>query len=194
MMNNDHHKIAKTKYNILNLIKNRWSPRAFNDKEIDDEMIFQIIEAASWAASAMNEQPWRYIIAQKKNKDKFEKVLNCLSDGNKIWAKNAACLIVSLANKYYTQDKIPNRTYFHDTGLANANLIIEALNNNIYTHPMGGFSAEKIINTFNLPAELEPVIVLALGYLGDPETLPEDLKKRELAPRTRKPLNEIIIE
>lgn len=185
----NHKKIPQTQYPILDVLKNRWSARSFSDKKISQETLEQLLESASWAFSSMNEQPWRYIYAFK-GEPAFDKMWACLMAGNQPWSKNAAVLMLSLANTKFGNGNA-NRHAYHDVGAANANLLTEATANNIYGHIMGGFDYAKVQTEFNLPEQLEPVAVIALGYLGEPEQLEEPFRARELNARSRKSLNEI---
>ncbi|MCX7875078.1 MAG: nitroreductase family protein [Melioribacteraceae bacterium] len=183
-------KEAKTNYPINELIKKRWSARSFSEKEITEDEINTLFEAASWAFSAMNYQPWRYIYVKKTDKENFEKFVDCLSDGNKPWAKNASVLIFSYAKKKYDDGNL-NVSALHDVGAANATLILQATSMNIYGHLMGGYSRTKALELFNLDInEYEPVVFIALGYLDKPEKLEEPFKTREITPRSRKQINE----
>ncbi|MFZ5947875.1 MAG: nitroreductase family protein [Stygiobacter sp.] len=185
-------KEAKTIYPVNELIKKRWSARSFSNKEISDDELNTIFEAASWAFSSMNYQPWRYIYSKKSDKVNFEKFVDCLSEGNKPWAKNASVLIFSLAKKNY-DDGNKNIAALHDVGAANATLILQAASMEIYGHLMGGYSKTKAIELFNIDTqEYEPVVFIALGYLDDPEKLEEPFRTRELTPRTRKPIADFV--
>jgi nitroreductase len=181
-------KIATTKFPVLEIIQNRWSPRSFSDKQLSVDELNTLFEAASWAFSANNAQPWTYIYAFKGSEG-FEKLVNCLMPGNQPWAKNASVLMLSVANKMMGER--PYHVAKHDVGAANATLALQATSMGIYSHLMGGFSAEKAIETFGIDTEKqEPIVMIALGYLGEAEKLEEPFLSRELAPRTRKPLEE----
>lgn len=183
-------KEAKTIYPVHELIKKRWSARSFSDKEINQEILNTIFEAASWAFSAMNYQPWRYIFVHKSDKENFDKFVDCLAEGNKPWAKNASVLIFSLAKKNYDNGE-KNISALHDVGAANANLILQATSMNIYGHLIGGYSRTKAIELFDIDTdEFEPVVFIALGYLDSPEKLDEPYKSREVTPRERKKISE----
>lgn len=186
-------KEAKTTYPVNELITERWSPRAFSAKEITSEEIHTILEAASWAASANNEQPWSYRYALRGTPG-FEAMANCLMPGNQVWAKEAAALVLSIGKKTFHKNGVFNRSYLHDVGMANANLITQALTMDIYGHMMGGFDLPKTVSTFGLEENDDPICFIALGYLGSAEQLSEPFKSRELAVRTRKPLEEIAID
>ena len=190
-MNNN--KIAITKYPVLDLIKNRWSARSFSNKAILQKDLYTLIEAASWMFSANNEQPWRFISAEK-NTGSFKKILQSLNPSNAAWAKNAAAFIVSIAKINFAKEGNPiNNWAEHDLGAANAAMIIQATSMNIAAHPMAGFDAAKIKDSFELSEYLKPVAVIALGYLDKADKLEEPFKTRELSSRKRKELSEIIL-
>jgi nitroreductase len=151
-----------------------------------------LFEAARWAPSSFNEQPWRFIVAARENKTDFEQLLNCLIQGNIEWAQNAPVLILSVAKLHFTHDGKPNRHAFHDVGLAVGNLIIQATALGLSVHQMAGFYVERARETFGLPDGYEPVGGIALGYAAGVEMLPERLWKRVQSPRTRKPVEEIV--
>jgi nitroreductase len=183
-------KEARTIYNVHDLIRNRWSARSFSKKEISQDELNTMLEAASWAFSAMNYQPWIYYYVHKSDEENFNKIADCLLPGNKPWAKEAQAFIVSVAKKKYN-DGSPNRTVMHDIGAANALLMLQATAMNIYGHPMGGFDLKKCSEILNLDNnEFEPVVIFALGYLDEPEKLGEPYKTRELTERKRKPISD----
>jgi nitroreductase len=185
-------KIANTQHPVHALIKERWSARAFSDKNISDELLNQFIEAASWAASSMNEQPWLYYAAHRGT-PAFNQMAEVLMPGNQTWAKEAAVLLISVARKKFTNGN-PNRHYMHDVGAANQNLMLEATANGVLGHLMGGFDVVKTKEVFNLSEDLDPVVLIALGYPGSAEQLPAPFNEREVAPRSRKELSEILIK
>lgn len=149
-----------------------------------------LFEAARWAPSAMNEQPWRFIYATKEDEEAFERLGSFLVEGNS-WAKNAAALFITIAKTKYDFNGNPNKHAWHDVGLATGNLLLQATDLGLHIHLMGGFDAAKAQKVLGIPDGFEAVAMGAVGYAGDPETLPENLKARELAPRKRKPLSEI---
>jgi nitroreductase len=185
-------KEADTQNDIHPLIRKRWSARAFSDQAIDDATMQQLFEAASWAPSSMNEQPWIYIYAHKSD-PAFQDFFECLLTGNKLWNDNASVLVLSLAQKQFTNNANDNRHAWHDVGAANTLLLLQAADLNIFGHQLGGFDREKTIETFNLPENLEPVCFISLGYLGDVERLKEPFKTREFVKRTRKNISEFVI-
>lgn len=183
-------KIAKTTYNIDELISKRWSARAFSDKQISKEEVLTLIEAASWAPSSVNEQPWDYTYAFKGTNG-FEKMWDLLSTGNQLWVKNASIILMCTATKTFSKNGEFNRHYMHDVGMANANLLTQATAMEIYCHILGGFDRVRTDDAFNIPENKEVVCFIALGYLGDSETLDEPFKTREVTPRSRKSLDDI---
>ncbi|MCC3156060.1 nitroreductase family protein [Hymenobacter sp. 15J16-1T3B] len=188
------HKHAQTHYPVVDVIKHRWSPRAFTPQPLSDDDLRTLFEAAAWAPSAMNEQPWRFIYAHREQTEAFQRIWNCLLPGNQPWAKHAAVLVVVLARKTMGANDAPNRHYLHDTGMATANLLLQAASMGIHGHVMGGFDMAKTQEALHLPADLEPATFLALGYVGEAEQLEEPFRSRELAPRSRKPLSEFVFE
>ena len=181
---------ANTTHPVHELIRERWSPRAFSSKEITAYDMKTILEAATWAPSSSNEQPWRYQYAFKDTPG-FTALWECLTGGNKPWTKNASVLMVCIAKKTFIRNDKDNRHYMHDCGLANENLLLQATSMDIYGHPMAGFDIDKTIVTLNLKKDDEPVCFIALGYLGNADQLDEPNRTRETEPRTRKPVEEI---
>ncbi len=179
---------------VHELIQKRWSPRAFAARPVEDEKIMALFEAARWAASGGNEQPWRFIYATPAQAERFSKLFACLSESNQVWASAAPVLILTLVKTHNARTGRPNKYAWHDLGLAVGNLTAQASALDLYVHQMGGFSADKARELFALPADIEPVTMIAAGYLGDPDQLPDSLKERELAQQQRKPLAELILE
>lgn len=173
--------------NLNHLIKERWSPRAFGEQTISDQDLETLSEAASWAASSMNEQPWKYIIA-KRGSEAFNKMVTALMQGNQSWAKNASHLVISLAKKHFDRNGKVNRHAMHDVGAANTTMLLQAKELDIYGHMMGGFVSSKAEELFDVDADKwEIACFIALGYKGEATQLDEPLRARELAERTRKP-------
>ncbi len=177
---------------VHQLISDRKSIRAFSEKEISDDDLLTLIEAARLAPSSMNEQPWRFIAVKKDNEDSFQRMLECLNESNRNWAKHAAALILTVANKNHTAINKPNSYAWHDVGLAVGNLSLQAMSMNIFLHHMGGFNREGARKAFDIPENFEPVSIIALGYKGNPDTLPLPLRERELVASTRLPLKELV--
>ena len=185
-------KPAETQYPIHELLRRRWSPRAFSDRRVDPAIMRSLLEAARWAPSSYNEQPWSFIVATKDDPVEFGRLLSCLVEGNIQWAQHAPVLMVSVARLSFEDDGKPNRHAFHDVGLAVANLIVQATALGLVVHQMAGILPDRVRQLYGVPEQYEPVAGIALGYPGDPQSLPEGLRKRELAPRERKPLTEFV--
>jgi nitroreductase len=175
------------------LLQRRWSPRAFSAQPVEEEKLLTLLEAARWAASANNVQPWRFIYAAKEQDERYSKLFECLNERNQFWAKGAPALIMTLVKTHFEQGGQPNKWALHDLGLAVGNLTVQASALDLYVHNIAGFSAEKARELFNLPPDVEPVTMIAVGYLGDAEHLAEPLKERELAQQQRKPLAELTL-
>jgi nitroreductase len=186
-------KPAATDISLHELIRNRWSPRAFAEKSVPAEDLRSLFEAARWAPSSNNEQPWAYLVATKEDPENFAKMLGVLVEFNAAWAKNAPVLGLSVAHLKTARDGKLNRVALHDVGSASAQLTSEANARGLQVHQMAGFDADKACHAFTIPPDWEPVAAMAIGYPGDPESLPEKLRERELAPRTRKPLTEFVM-
>jgi nitroreductase len=170
---------------VLEVIQKRRSRRAYADKMVEPEKIRSLFEAARWAPSSLNEQPWFYIYATKDQEPLWNKIFDAIKEGNKVWARNARLLIVSLARKNFIRFDSPNPSARYDLGAANAFLSLQAAHLGLNVHQMAGFDEKAIIKNLGIPDRYEPVIVMAIGYPGDVETLPESLKAREFAPRER---------
>lgn len=186
-------KIADTEHDILSLIKRRWSPRAFDpNRPIEQEDLEALFEAASWAPSSRNEQPWRYYYAHASDEEGFQKLFNCLTKWNRKWVDNAAVLIAITRKTKFSKNGKPNKVAKHDVGLANSLLVMEALSRDIYAHMMAGYKKEATIETLGLPENEKPVCFMALGYVGELSVLPdENMKDQEREGRDRKDVSEI---
>lgn len=183
-------KIAKTQFPVIDLIRNRWSARSFADRQLSQQEVDTIVEAATWAASANNEQPWEYYYAFNGTAA-FEKLVGSLAQGNQPWAKNASVLMVSVARKTFAASHAENKMAFHDSGLANAQLMLQARAMDIYSHVMGGFDRNMVSDYLQLGDDRAVVCLIALGYLDTAEKLEEPFKTRELTARSRKPVHEV---
>jgi nitroreductase len=176
------------------LIRERWSPRVFADKPVPKEVLSSIFEAARWAPSSNNEQPWAFLVASKGDKDSFEKMLSVLVEFNATWAKGAPVLAIAVAHLAFAKNNAPNRNAQYDTGAATALLSVEATAHGLAVHQMAGFHTEKARQVFGIPPGWEAIAAIAIGYPGDPDSLPQPLKDRELAPRTRRPISEFVMD
>lgn len=186
-------KTAVTRLPVIDLIKKRWSARAFSEKNLSDEQLLTLIEAASWAPSSINEQPWRYRFGQRGT-DAFQRMWECLLVGNQPWAKNAAAILLCTAKKNFAKNGKTNRHALHDTGMANAFLMLQATEMGIFGHIMAGYDPEKIREAFHLEDDEVDVCLIALGYLGTPEQLEEPFKTREITPRSRRAAEEFVLD
>ncbi len=185
-------KPANTNYPIQELLARRWSPRVFSSRAVEVEKLRSLLEAARWAASCYNDQPWFYMVATKENAADYDQLLNCLVEGNREWARSAPVLMLSVARLTFAYNGKPNAWAFHDVGQAAANLCIQATALGLQVHQMAGFDAEKARTSFAIPQGFDPVAAFVIGYPGDPATLPEKLREREMAPRSRKSLAECV--
>jgi nitroreductase len=175
---------------ILEIIQERWSPYAFSSAPVEEYKIKAMFEAAGCAPSSGNEQPWTFVYATQNDSIIFDNFIGFLVDSNKVWAKNAFAIIISFARSNFAKSGKPNRHAFHDTGMAVSNLLLQALTMDIYVHQMAGYSVDKVRKYFNLHGEMEPVAVMAVGYLGDGSNLTPELLKRDEKRRPRKSINE----
>ena len=182
----------KPEHKILDLILNRHSPRAMSGEKLNDNEIMTLFEAAKWAPSSYNEQPWRFLYAKRETKD-WDLFFNLLGDFNKMWCKNAAVLVVIISKKTFTHDKTPNVVHSFDCGSAWENLALQTSSMNLVSHGMAGFDYDKAKKDLNVPDDFKVEAMVAIGKPGKKEDLPEDLKKNEVI-SGRKMLNEIIIE
>jgi len=177
---------------INELIEKRFSPLAFDKKAVEETKIKRLFEAARWAPSSRNEQPWRFIYATRDDGPAFENMLSTLAEGNRIWAQNVPLLILSIASVYSSFSGKPNYYAMHDTGMAVCNLLVQATEMGLYVHQMGGYDKKMARQKLGIPEGYDPVAMIAVGYRGNLNDLPEDLRKREQARRTRLPVDEIV--
>jgi len=179
---------------IEEILKRRWSPRAFSDRMVDREKLQSLFEAARWAASSFNEQPWSFIVATKQEPEAYATLLGCLTEKNQQWAQLAPVLMVSVAKLNFEKNGKPNRHAFHDVGMAVSNLNVQATTFGLYVHQMAGFSVEKVREVYGVAEGWEPVAAIAIGYPDDPNVLPEPFRQREIGPRQRKPIESFVFE
>ena len=187
-------KPAPSDYPIEELIRRRWSPRAFSDRMVEREKLASLFEAARWAPSSFNEQPWSFIVATKDKPDEYARLLSCLMEKNQQWAQLAPVLMVSVAKLNFAKNGKPNRHAFHDVGLAMGTMLVQATALGLFVHQMAGFSVESVREMYGLPEGFDPVAVIAVGYPADPEALPESFREQEVAPRRRKPISDFVFE
>jgi len=186
------HKPATTSAPVIDAIKHRWSPRAFDSRPVEPEKLRSLFEAARWAASSYGAQPWSFIVATKDDPENYKRVLETFVEFNQGWAKGAPVVALSVANHKFPHNGQPNRHAFHDVGQAAANLALQATALGLQIHQMAGIDPEKARKTFGVPEDHEVVAGFAIGYPGDPAGLPEPLRERELAARERKPLSSFV--
>ena len=183
-------KIANTDFPIHDLLARRWSARAFSTKTVEKSKLLSILEAARWAPSSRNEQPWRYVVFTDDNREKLDKARSVLLEINN-YAKRAPILICALTKRTYSDNGIYNKLHFHDLGAANENMFLESFNQGLIMHEMGGFNRDKARELFNIPDDYEVGIMIAIGYQDSHEILPERYREKANSPRERKPLSEI---
>jgi nitroreductase len=183
-------KSAKTDFPINDIIARRWSARAFSTRPVEKSKLLSILEAARWAPSSRNEQPWRYIIFTNDNPEKLNTAQSVLNEIND-YAKRAPILICSITRKTYSDNGNLNRLHFHGLGAANENMFLESFNQGLIMHEMGGFNVQKAREVFNIPQEFEAGVMIAIGYQDSHLVLPVGLREKAFAPRQRKRLSEI---
>lgn len=184
-------KSANPDHPIHEILRRRWSPRAFSDRRMAPETLQSLFEAARWAPSSANEQPWSFLVATKDDPEEYDRLLGCLVEGNQVWAKRAPALIVSVASKF-DRDRDPNPHAWYDAGQAVADLSVQATALGLFVHQMAGILPDKIRELYRIPDTHEPVTAIALGYPGNPDQLPDKLRQRESAPRTRKSIGSFV--
>jgi len=182
-------KPASADHPIFEPLARRWSTRAFADRSVDGATLASLFEAARWAPSSGNGQPWSFLVATKDDSAGHERMASVLVPGN-AWARKAPVLALSVA-ALDRADK-PNRHAYHDLGLATENLVIQAVSAGLAVHMMAGFNVDMAREIFEIPARYDPVTMIAIGYPGHPDSLHEDLRKKDVAPRERKPIGEFV--
>ncbi|MFA6194468.1 MAG: nitroreductase family protein [Patescibacteria group bacterium] len=184
--------IRKSELPITPLILNRWSPRALSGEKMGDEELLSLFEAAKWAPSAFNSQPWRFIYV-KNGTPSWDKIFSTLANGNKIWTAKAAALVLVISRNNFEYNDRPNPTASFDCGAAWQSLALEASARGLVAHAMSGFDFDAARANFKIPEDYQPEVVVALGHLGKKDDLPEDFQKIEF-PSDRKKVQEIISE
>ncbi len=180
-----HDKLTPTDAPILDIIQKRWSSLAFEPIQLKEEEIRSLFEAARWAQSSYNEQPWRYMYAAKGDADR-ETLESLLAEGNS-WAKSAGLLIISFAKKTFARNGTQNRHAMHDLGAASALITLQATSMGLNSHQMAGFDVAHANKALGVPTDFEPGSMMAIGHPADPAVLSEALQERERAPRSRNP-------
>jgi nitroreductase len=185
-------KPADNTYPIHDLLKRRWSPRAFAERPVEHDKLRSLFEAARWAPSAFNAQPWSFIVATKEDLSGYNRVFHCMTAANQRWAHLAPVLVLAVTNLCHPDTGKPNRFARYDLGLAVENLVLQATALGLFCHQTGGLDVEKARTEFNIPEGCEPVDIVAVGYLGSLDGLPDDLREPELGQRVRKPLTDFV--
>jgi nitroreductase len=192
MQESETERSRKSTYPINPLILNRWSPRSMTGEELDNEEIMSLFEAARWAPSSYNNQPWRFIYA-KRNTEHWDRLFSLLVEGNRAWAKNSALLVVVISRKNFEYNKKPARTHQFDAGSAWENLALEAFSRGIVAHGMQGFDYDKARIDLEIPTDFEVMAMIAIGKKGPRESLSPELQEKEKL-TDRKPLKDIVME
>jgi len=186
------HKQAQLDQPVHELIATRWSPYAFADRPVAVADLRSLFEAARWAASSYNEQPWCYIVATREQPDEFARLLGCLVEGNQAWAKAAPVLALGCTRLTFVLNGKPNAAALHDLGLASGSLSLEATARGLAVHQMIGILPDRAREVYHIPPDVQPLTGLAIGYAGEAANLPDNLRPRDLAPRKRKVLAEFV--
>lgn len=171
---------------IHELISRRRSIRAFSQQPVEQEKLFNLFEAARWALSSYNQQPWHFVLTTHDDSTAYHRLLSTLSERNASWAQNAPVLLLVVAQRMLDATGSPNKHAWLDVGFAVANLTLQATSLGLFVHQMGGFDAEKARTLFEIPEGYDPVNVIAIGYPDNPDELPPPLRDRQRAPRKRK--------
>jgi nitroreductase len=183
---------AHTTYPLHELLQRRWSPLAFSNRPVTPEQLGCLLEAARWAPSSYNEQPWHLIVATQDEPAEFDRLLTCLVEANQAWARSAPVLLLAVARLRFDRNGEPNRHAWYDVGQAIAHLSVQATALGLFVHQMAGFDADRARQTYHIPETHAPATAAAIGYHGDPATLSAPLQEREKGPRQRRPLTDFV--
>ena len=173
-------------------VAGRFSPYAWADRDVPAADLRSLFEAARWAASSYNEQPWRYLVARRSEDEAFARMLSTLTESNREWARHVPVLVLGFARSTLSRNDAPNRLALHDLGAASAQLTLEAATRGLAVHQMGGILPDRIREVYGVPGDHEPVAALAIGYPAPPGTGPEALRRKDERERTRRPLTELV--
>lgn len=185
-----HVKHAQPDHEIEPLLAERWSPYKYEPRAVEPEKLQACLEAARWAASSYNEQPWRFIVARRGEAAEFDRMLQCLVEPNRQWAQHAGAVLLTACSRTFSRNGKPNRVAEHDVGLAMGNFSVQATALGLHVHQMAGILPDKARETYEIPAEFDPLTAAAVGYLGAAGD--DELSRRDQSPRTRKPLSELV--
>ncbi|MBW3599013.1 MAG: nitroreductase family protein [Planctomycetes bacterium] len=188
-------KHAELDHPTLDVLAQRWSPYVFNPRPVEEEKLKSCLEAARWAASSYNEQPWTFLVARREEPEEFAEMLGFLVEANQAWAKNAGVLLLTVVCRTFQRNNKPNRVAEHDVGLAAGNFTVQATALGLAVHQMAGVELAKAKAAYQIPDTHDPYTGIALGYAGDPALAEEQkLGERDQSPRPRKPLSEIVFQ
>ena len=186
-------KQAPAQENVLPVFLQRWSPRSFADRDVDPVDLRTVFEAARWAASSHNEQPWRFFVGTRGS-ETYQKILSSLVEFNQLWARTAPVLILGVTGTAFSHSGAPNRVALYDIGAAAATMCYQATALGLHTHQMAGVNLDVARELFKVPEDYIFGAAMALGYLGEPAALPnQQMQDQETAPRQRKPLSEFVL-
>jgi nitroreductase len=185
-------KRAKTDHPISDFLANRWSPYVFSSRPVARADLLSLFEAARWAPSSYNEQPWSYIVATREEPAEFEQLLSCLVEGNQEWARVVPVLALGVVTTVFKRNGKPNPAAEHDLGLAAENLVVEATARGLHVHQMIGILPDRARELYEIPEGSKALTGIAIGYAGDPASAPQKLAERERGDRSRKPLSEFV--
>jgi len=185
-------KMAHPDHPILDVIAERCSPDGYGDRQVEKEDLASVFEAARWAASSFNEQPWRYIVATRDDPGEFKRLLSCLVEPNQAWARSAPVLALGIASLSFARNDKPNSVAVHDLGQASAMLSIEATARGLSVHQMSGILPDRARELYDVPEGYEVVTALAIGYAAHPDTQTDDFREADTTPRERRPLAEFV--
>jgi len=186
-------RMAPTDHPVLDVIAGRWSPRAISARPVEREKLASLFEAARWAPSSFNEQPWRYVFATRERPGDFDRLAGLLVESN-AWARQAAVLALSVAKLTWSRNGKPNRHALHDVGAASLSMFLQATSVGLCMHEMAGFDVARARVELEIPDDHEPVAMIAIGYPGDPASLPDSQRASESAPRRRQPITAWVLE
>jgi nitroreductase len=185
-------KTATTDHPVHALIAERFSPYGFDERPVATSELRSLFEAARWAPSSYNEQPWSYVVATRDDSEEYERLLSCLVEPNQAWAKAAPVLALGVARTRFVRNDKPNAAARHDLGQASSHLSFEATARGLSVHQMIGIVPDRARELYAIPEHSEALTGLAIGYAAAPDALPDELRERDTAARSRKPLAEFV--
>jgi nitroreductase len=183
---------APADHPIHEIIQARFSPRGFSARKVEAAALASLFEAARWAPSCFNAQPWGFVFAARDDEEAFHRIVDLLTPGNQSWAHTAAVVMISVARGDFEHNGKPNRHAFHDVGLASAMMALQAEAMGLGIHMMGGFDAARAKSELGIPGGFEPVAAIALGYPESPENMPQETREKAAKPRQRKPIRDFV--